>query len=330
MSKADSLRVQDVRDAYRLIGECRDVGSHPALWSRRMFEGLYLLFGTLQAAGGEGWWDRPGRPIIEPISAYSVSGDPAPEEAFRAYLSAGAPGGDPIFQVIQTLPGRLITRTRRQLVPDRTWERSVSAEYRRMGGIGHVLTSVLQVSDDGAMSGIGLCRAIGERDFTPREQRLLDFFHGELGRLIRGPLVSATEPGLERLAPRQRQTLACLLEGDSEKQVAARLGLSPTTVHQYVTGLYRYFGVASRAQLLVHVMQRHPGAALEALQAGRWPQRAPGDDGSEPRAVEVRVRSIDAPAVQGSASQRGRGDASEGPILSDSVTAPLNPDYPRV
>jgi DNA-binding NarL/FixJ family response regulator len=44
------------------------------------------------------------------------------------------------------------------------------------------------------------------------------------------------------------QTLACLLEGDSEKQVAARLGLSPATAHEYVTALYRHFGVQSRAQ----------------------------------------------------------------------------------
>src|SRR5262249_61525137 len=134
-SKADSLRVQDVRDAYRLIGECRDVGSHPALWFRRMLEGLYLLCGILQAAGGEGWWDRPGGPI-EIISAYSVSGEPAPEEAFRAYHRAGGPGDDPIFQAIQTLPGRLITRTRRQLVSDVAWYRSVSFDqYRRVGGI---------------------------------------------------------------------------------------------------------------------------------------------------------------------------------------------------
>jgi hypothetical protein len=54
VSKADSLRVQDVRDAYRLIGDCRDLGSDPALWYRRMFEGLYLLFGTFQASGGRG------------------------------------------------------------------------------------------------------------------------------------------------------------------------------------------------------------------------------------------------------------------------------------
>ncbi|MGH7279612.1 MAG: helix-turn-helix domain-containing protein, partial [Candidatus Rokuibacteriota bacterium] len=51
-------------------------------------------------------------------------------------------------------------------------------------------------------------------------------------------------------------TLACLVEGDSEKQIAARLGLSPTTVHQYVTALYRHFGVRSRGKLLAHIMAR--------------------------------------------------------------------------
>src|SRR5262249_24531291 len=124
------------------------------------------------------------------------------------------------------------------------------------GGIDHVLTSVFQVSDDGAISGIALNRAIGDRDFTPRERRLVEFFHAELGRLIRGPLVSATEPGVEHLSPRLRQTLVCLLEGDSEKQVAARLGLSTATVHQYVTDLYRRYRVQSRAQLLAHVLRR--------------------------------------------------------------------------
>src|SRR5262249_59738969 len=137
--------------------------------------GLSWLCGPSKAAGGGGWWHRPARPL-EPISAYSVSGEPAPEEAFRAYLSAGDPGGDPIFQVIQTLPGRLVTRTRRQLVPDRAWDRSVSAEYRRMGGIGPVLTSVLRGSDDGAISGIGVNRAVGGGDSPPRGPRLPDFF----------------------------------------------------------------------------------------------------------------------------------------------------------
>jgi DNA-binding NarL/FixJ family response regulator len=106
---------------------------------------------------------------------------------------------------------------------------------------------------------IALQRSRGERDFSPREQRLLDFFHGELGRLVRGALVSATEPSPDRLSPRLRQTLGCLLEGDSEKQVAARLGLSHATTHQYVTALYRHFEVQSRAQLLAHIFRRACG-----------------------------------------------------------------------
>jgi DNA-binding NarL/FixJ family response regulator len=95
-----------------------------------------------------------------------------------------------------------------------------------------------------------------ESGISGREQRLLSFFHGELGPLIGRSLVSVTEPSPEKLSPRLRQTLTCLLEGDSEKQVAKRLGLSYDTTHQYVSALYRHFGVHSRSQLLFHAFRR--------------------------------------------------------------------------
>jgi DNA-binding CsgD family transcriptional regulator len=41
-----------------------------------------------------------------------------------------------------------------------------------------------------------------------------------------------------------------LLEGDSEKQVAYKLKLSPHTVHEYVKNLYAELGVNSRGELL--------------------------------------------------------------------------------
>jgi two-component system nitrate/nitrite response regulator NarL len=47
-----------------------------------------------------------------------------------------------------------------------------------------------------------------------------------------------------------RQTLALLLAGDSEKQIAHRLGLSQHTVHVYVKALYRRYDVSSRGELL--------------------------------------------------------------------------------
>jgi DNA-binding NarL/FixJ family response regulator len=152
--------------------------------------------------------------------------------------------------------GRLVTPSRRQLVSDTEWYRSlVFNEYRRPGGIDHQLTSFYQTSADGAYSAITVHRALGERDFSQREQRLLNFFHAELGPLVGRALVSASEPSPLKLSPRLRKTLACLLEGDSEKQVADRLGLSHATTHQYVTALYRHFGVGSRAQLMAYVLK---------------------------------------------------------------------------
>jgi DNA-binding CsgD family transcriptional regulator len=255
MGKSDLLRVQDVRDAYQLIGDCRDLGSDPARWHRRMFEGLRHLIGVPHANGGEVWWQRPHHPL-RPVAVFESCGDQRFRDVLVAYRRANASAADPIFSALQYVRGQLVTRTRRHLVPDTKWYCSARYEYRLLTGCDHQLTSLYQVSSAGAVSVIGLHRAKGERDFSPRELRLLNFFHDELGRLIGRSLVSATEPSPDKLSPRLRQTLACLLEGDSEKQVAGRLELSQATTHQYVTALYRHFKVRSRAQLLAHIIKR--------------------------------------------------------------------------
>ena len=57
-------------------------------------------------------------------------------------------------------------------------------------------------------------------------------------------------PATHKLPPRLQQTLAHLLSGSSEKEIAAKLEVSKHTVHVYVKGLYRHFGASSRAELL--------------------------------------------------------------------------------
>jgi DNA-binding CsgD family transcriptional regulator len=267
MRKSDLLRVPDVRDAYRLIGECRDLGSEPALWQTRMFAGLCQLVGAPWGSGGEGFWAQPPHPI-QPLSFFDVGLDDNCHERFMAYAREVGPQGDPVYHALQKLPGRILTRTLSTLLPHTVWSRSpVFNDYYRPAGINHGLFSVCLVPHQhGAASVINLDRPYGERDFSPGEVRLLAFFHEELGRLVGRQLVSATEPTREKLSPRLRQTLACLLEGDSEKQVAARLGLSPTTVHEYVTALHRRFGVRSRGELLAYVLRRSG--------RGEWSQSA--------------------------------------------------------
>jgi len=72
-------------------------------------------------------------------------------------------------------------------------------------------------------------------------------------------LETATAPALPRcdLSRRLRQTLDALITtGDSEKQIADRLGISPHTAHQYVKTLFRRFGVNSRAELMAKAAAR--------------------------------------------------------------------------
>jgi DNA-binding NarL/FixJ family response regulator len=66
-----------------------------------------------------------------------------------------------------------------------------------------------------------------------------------LGYFKPAPSAPATE-----LTPRERQVLEGLVDGLSEKQVAARLELSTQTVHSYIKQLYRKLHVRSRAELV--------------------------------------------------------------------------------
>ena len=201
MAKSDLLRFQDVRDAYRLIGECRDLGGDPALWQRRMLEGLCRLIGAPAAAGGEG---RVGT-----ISIFATGFDQRGHERLMAFTRELRPQADPIFSALHHVPGRLVTRTRRQLVSNAVWYRSASFnDYHRPAHVDDQLTSVYQVSESGAVSLISLHRALGDGEFSPRQQRLLGFFHGELGRLIGQSLTSHTELGFDRLSRRLRRAIA--------------------------------------------------------------------------------------------------------------------------
>lgn len=256
MAKSDLLRVQDVRSAYRLIGECRDVGCDPALWQARLFAGLSDLFGEVSVTGGEGMLDLVNG-TIAPLTYLYVNFTDAELPTFYAYIREGGPARDPFIRALPRKAGSAVTHTRRQLVPDREYYRSpVFDRYFRPGHVGHRLVSIFPTPGGRAVSLLHLHRLANARDFSGRERTVLEFLHNEMGPLVGRALVSAAEPTPGHLSPRLRQTLACLIEGDTEKQVAARLGLSYATVHQYVTAVYRRFGVTSRGQLLAHVLKR--------------------------------------------------------------------------
>lgn len=255
MSRFSALRVSDVRAAFRLVGECRDVGADPSEWQETAMAGLCGLVGAIATTGGEGRWLPPSR-LMQPHSYYSAGLGDAARAHHGLYMREYGVNADPIFQGIQKSRLGILTRRRVDLVRDRDWYLSPAFnEYRRPWGADHQLTSVYTAASGVELSCFALVRALGDRDFSERECALVSFFHVELGRLIGRSLASEFRREDDGLSPRLRETLRYLLEGDSEKQVAVRMGISQATVHQYVTMLHRRFDAHSRAELLVRVLR---------------------------------------------------------------------------
>jgi DNA-binding NarL/FixJ family response regulator len=80
-----------------------------------------------------------------------------------------------------------------------------------------------------------------------------------------------TDP-LRFLTPRERQVLDALAEGASTPMLAARLGLSTSTVQSYIKAVLSKLGVHSRLEAVVLL-----------LEAGNPAERAPAGSGSEQR-----------------------------------------------
>jgi DNA-binding CsgD family transcriptional regulator len=84
---------------------------------------------------------------------------------------------------------------------------------------------------------------VAERAIALYAMRGLTWFHRQI-MLSHGLLVARS-----MLTPAERRVLALLLSDHSEKRIAGQLGLTPATVHVYVTAIFRKFNVSGRAGL---------------------------------------------------------------------------------
>jgi DNA-binding CsgD family transcriptional regulator len=79
-----------------------------------------------------------------------------------------------------------------------------------------------------------------------------------MDRLARGGAQpdARADAAVTQLAPRARQVLGLVSEGLDDGAIAARLGLSRTTVRNHINGLYRRTGANSRPRLIVWARER--------------------------------------------------------------------------
>jgi DNA-binding CsgD family transcriptional regulator len=151
--------------------------------------------------------------------------------------------------------GRCLTRSREELVDGDSWKACPAARAARQAGFDHFLCCIYPCSTS-AYSSLRLYRKTGKPSFGERERRLASLVFEQVSWLHPNDLAPPpTEASTSTLSPRERQVMSLLLEGDSRKEVAKKLGLSQHTVADYLKVIYRKMGVCSRAELLAKCLQ---------------------------------------------------------------------------
>jgi DNA-binding CsgD family transcriptional regulator len=265
MSQSSWLRASDVRAAYLLAGECRELGDDPILWRQHWYRRAAALAGADVVMGGEMAGARAGRPRdLGTISwgwenGFNRAGWDAAVAEFRddPNLVLTPPLRRYIRRLVRGADGAALSRS--DLMADRPWYRSWNyGELNSVVGVDHTVWCFgsLPLGDGDELDGVLMSRAIGRRDFSAREKAIIRELHAAVAPLIGGPLARFADPSPSALPPRLRQVLRCVLEGDSDKMVAARLRLSRHTVNEYVEQVFRHFGVRSRPELLARWVRR--------------------------------------------------------------------------
>ncbi len=102
---------------------------------------------------------------------------------------------------------------------------------------------------------LGFDRDPFDPTFTEQDRGALLLTARHLGSFYRRVARELGALDAERLlSPRERDVLALLLTGLSEKEIASRLGMTDRSTHQRITALYRNYDVRSRPELMALVL----------------------------------------------------------------------------
>ena len=121
-------------------------------------------------------------------------------------------------------------------------------------------TKVLMISGAGRISP-GAAKAAGAAGFIPK-----DWGAADISRAVRmvGLGMTVFQPQGDgeatSLSPREREVLDLIAGGSTNREIAAALHLSPHTIHEHTSSLYRKLGARNRAEA---VQRAHRAGLIE-------------------------------------------------------------------
>lgn len=246
MRRSESVGIAEVQAMLRLVAETAELWYDPNLQRRYTLEslcemlparaGICFTFGD-RLIGGENM-----------CGSLVQSGlNDAQEKSVCKYLATGLPA-DPALPKLADIVAPVVVARRAELVADKAWYGSpYYLEIREPLGLDDTLYAKITVP--GKIIALSLLREKGDELFTERQSQLVDLCLSQMAWPFQ-PDDKSVDPRLAALQPRLRKVMQHLLDGDGEKQVAAKLNLSRHTVHEYVKMIYQQLGVSSRSELL--------------------------------------------------------------------------------
>jgi DNA-binding CsgD family transcriptional regulator len=263
MTKSQAITDSDLRELFRIVGECREVGDDPIVWRQHLLGQTAKLIDADLVVGGEmagclkGPISTPGAAIHGVENGFDLAGlhivwewnlvDP-----YKSLIWKG------IHQYLLNQPDPKITTGHHQLLSKDEWDRSPDfQEVMRTLGADAVIHSFHRITSEAdVFEGICWFRGKGGKDFDDREIDLIHIIHERVARLVGSPLARFADPMPSQLSHRARNVLVCILEGDTDKEVSKRLSISPHTVNHYTKQIFSHFGVTSRTELLARWVRR--------------------------------------------------------------------------
>lgn len=266
-----TLSSADARSIFALVEECCELWNDAIAWQHHLVASTERLLG-----GFCGWLLMYGRRDDAPDFLGASLGDAVDESSARkltAFLAAGGattlPGADSLRESVRGRRSRSF-RLPELSSPEEYYASRFYQEHMRPLRA-HDVMSGTALDGSSILTTLGLCREPSERPFGERERAMFGLLAESIGTRVGKRLATQRHKGRHHLSPREQMTLDALVAGDSEKQIAARLGISINTVHDYVKSLHRQFEVHSRGELLSYLVRREPELAPPSRRASRRP-----------------------------------------------------------
>lgn len=267
------VSASQIRSIYLLLGECRELGDDLLQWRSHFWRGVAKLIDAdliLHAAVN----GSDGTPSMQSGGAWGFQNGFNAKGWFQFAQENPMSFKSEMTEFMLTRATEQmhgLVATRQEIMCESQWEASFDKNVvADMIGTSAAMQSYQWLRGKKQFDVCVITRGIGRKQFAEREAAVMHLLHAESAKQIGGALAGYDDPQPSRLPPRVRQVLQCMLEGDSDKQIAVRMGISTHTVNQYTKFVFRHFSVSGRLELLARWVKRGWGGNM-----GAW--RTPDD-----------------------------------------------------